>query len=85
MQSLVPQQRAKKELAEGRKLSLEVMSEETDISKPALQRLTMAGRPVERVDASIMGKLCEYFGCGVGDLLVYVPSDKTPSNQEKEN
>lgn len=26
----------------------------------------------QRIDANLICKLCEYFGCGVGDLIEYV-------------
>ena len=28
---------------------------------------------VDRFDASVLSALCEYFECGVGDLIEYVP------------
>ena len=34
-----------------------------------------------RVDFDVLNKLCRYFGCGVGDLLIYRP-DETPAQDE---
>ncbi len=34
-----------------------------------------------RIDFDTVEKLCRFFGCGVGDLLVYRP-DETPAQDE---
>ena len=34
-----------------------------------------------RVDFDVLNKLCRYFGCGVGDLLVYRPDDASPQGE----
>ena len=35
-----------------------------------------------RIDFDTLEKLCRFFGCGVGDLLVYRP-DETPAQDER--
>jgi DNA-binding Xre family transcriptional regulator len=82
IQSRLRELKAKKEIAEARKLSLDIMTEETGISRGAIHRLMMINKDIGRLDTSVIIGLCEYFGCGLCDLLVYVPSDKTPSNQD---
>lgn len=70
--SKVRQLRFEKEEREGRKLTYEVMTEETGLSPSTLARL-LRREPVDRIDGSTLSTLCAYFGCGVGDVLEYVP------------
>jgi putative transcriptional regulator len=71
--------RTEKEQREGRKISLDTMAKETGVSVMALQRLTVIGRLVERVDGATLGALCRYFDCGVGDLLEFVQGETLPT------
>ena len=48
-------------------LSQEVVSEETGIPQGTLSR--WEGDKVDRLDKNVIGRLCEYFDCEVGDLL----------------
>lgn len=64
--------RFEKEEAEGRKLTYEVLTEETKLSPTTLARLFKT-EPIDRIDGNTLDVLCRYFGCGVGDLLEYVP------------
>lgn len=65
--SRVPELRLEKERREGRKLPIRVISEETGLSSGAVFRLL--SDKVERVDTATLDVMCNYFGCGVGDLL----------------
>ncbi|MGI8916236.1 MAG: helix-turn-helix domain-containing protein [Chloroflexota bacterium] len=35
-----------------------------------------------RVDFDVLSKLCRYFGCGVGELLVYRPEEAPAQGEE---
>ncbi|HHY93827.1 MAG TPA: helix-turn-helix transcriptional regulator [Firmicutes bacterium] len=56
----------------------------TDVARATgLARNTVLGLyhdRVQKVDYRVLDKLCEYLGCQVGDLLVYVPT----CGEEKE-
>ncbi|MDR6555468.1 helix-turn-helix transcriptional regulator [Paenibacillus qinlingensis] len=56
-------------MAEKKIRSLNKLSRETGVSAPALARL-YDGTNV-RIDYETIEKLCDYFNCTVGDLLVY--------------
>lgn len=63
---------AEKGHRENRKLTYRVVSEETGLSQGVLVRLN--GDSLERVEIHTLEMLCDYFGCGVGDLLINMPS-----------
>lgn len=65
--------RFEKEEAEGRKLTYEILTEETGLAPSTLARL-LKGEPIDRIDGQTLDTLCRYFNCNVGDILDYVPS-----------
>lgn len=69
--------RFRKEEAERRKLTYDVLTEETGLSSSTLARL-LSREPLERIDGSTISTLCRYFGVGVADVLEYVP-DEAPA------
>lgn len=60
--------KAQKELREKRKLTYEVISGETGINPNTLTEY--ANNRVTRFDESVIARLCDYFNCDIGDLLV---------------
>lgn len=74
IQSRLKRLRLEKEEREGRKLTYRTIAEEAGISSGVVTRL-MNGVPA-RLDTATVNTLCRYFKCGVGDLLVYVPSEE---------
>ena len=68
--------RLDKEETEGRKLSYKVICEETNLSEGVIVRLMNS--QFDRVDAGSLNALCRYFGCGVGDILEYLPDGSAP-------
>lgn len=68
---------AEKEIREGRKLSHRTVAQEAGIP---LSVLTLyASQKVRRFDIETLQKLCRYFDCQPGDLLVY--SDEQPKKK----
>ena len=65
--------RLDKEEREGRKLPYHIISEETGLSQGVLVRLMNS--KFERVETPTLNALCHYFGCGVGELLEYLPDE----------
>ena len=59
---------AEKEFREGRKLTYRIISKETGISTTTLTKYINQGGGI---DPGTLEKLCEYFECQPGDLLVY--------------
>lgn len=59
---------AEKENREGRKITYETVQNETGISPSTL--VGFANNRVTRFDEVTLVKLCEYFNCDIGDLLV---------------
>lgn len=63
---------AEKEFKERRKITYKVIQDETGLSSTTIAKL-LAYKGVQRIDGSTLDKLCEFFGCQVGDILTYVP------------
>lgn len=57
-----------KSARDGKRVTQEMISQETGIPQGTLSR--WAGNKVDRLDKTIMVKLCLYFECEIGDLLV---------------
>ena len=74
IRSKVRRLRFEKEEREGRKLTYETLTEETGLSSSTLSRL-LKNDQIDRIDGQTLTTLCQYFNCGVGDLLEYVPDD----------
>ena len=54
---------------EGKHLSQRGLAEELDISPTTVNKL-YNGRPmIARIDPEVVEKVCNYFGCDVGDLF----------------
>ncbi len=64
--------RFEKEERDGGKLTYEKLTEATGLATTTLARLMKPG-PIDRIDGSTLDALCRFFGCGVGDVLEYVP------------
>ena len=60
---------AQREVETGQKLTYERLASEVGLSKTTLNRL--AEGKTDRVDFLTLEKLCRYFQCDIGDLLVY--------------
>ena len=69
---------AEKEFSEGRKLTYRTISKETGISTTTLTKYINQGGGI---DPGTLEKLCKYFNCQPGDLLVY--SDDSPTSKKK--
>lgn len=62
-----------KQMRENRIINVVVVSKETGIPRQTLYNWIDGN--VTRFDVSIIVRLCKYFNCGVGDLIVYVPDE----------
>ena len=56
-----------------RKITYDVILSETGLSRSTLARL--ANDREERIAISTLDRLCAFFDCQPGDLLVYVPTE----------
>lgn len=65
---------ADKELRERRKITYRDVAREADIPLSVLA--SYGSQKARRFDSGTLEKLCEYFGVGIGDILVYSPDDK---------
>jgi DNA-binding Xre family transcriptional regulator len=72
IRSKLPEVKLAKERELGRKLTYKEIRESSTIADSTLSRL-MSVNPVDRIDGSTLNGLCQFFNCGVGDLLEYVP------------
>ena len=61
---------AEKEVREQRKITLEQVRADTHVARSML--LGMANNTIKRVPLDDLAKLCAYFKCDVGDLLMVV-------------
>lgn len=60
---------AEKEIKEDRRISYDEIRENTGIAGSTLS--AWATNTVKRYDADTISSLCDFFNCGVGDLIVY--------------
>lgn len=67
---------AQKELAEKRKITYKVIQDETGLSSTTIAKL-LNFRGIQRIDGTTLDKLCEFFHCDVGDILMYMPDAVT--------
>lgn len=77
--SKVRRLRFEKEEKEGRKLTYETLQQETGLASNTLSRF-LKNDPIDRFDGRTIDALCEYFDCGIGDILEYRPN--TPPEKE---
>jgi putative transcriptional regulator len=70
---------AEKEFRENRKLTYRTISKETGISTTTLTKYINQGGGI---DPGTLEKLCEYFDCQPGDLLVYSADSPETSNKK---
>jgi putative transcriptional regulator len=66
---------AEKSRVSGQKVTYEDIRLATGISPNTLSRLAQP-IPPKLIGVSVIDRLCKYFGCQVGDLLVYVPDEE---------
>ena len=66
---------AEKELREKRKITYQIMQDETGLSPVTISKLFRFDG-IQRIDGTTIEKLCIFFGCQVGDLLEYIPDGK---------
>ena len=57
-----------------RKINVAELSRQTGLSKPGLHKIYH--EKSEGISYEVLIKLCEFFDCGVNDILEYVPYDK---------
>lgn len=69
---------AEKEFREGHKLTYRTISEETGISTTTLTKSINQGGGI---NPGTLEKLCRYFDCQPGDLLVYSDDDTQPKTK----
>ena len=58
---------------ERRRITYDDVLQQTGVSKTSLTRL--ANDRADRVAISTIDRLCTYFECQPGDILIYVPDD----------
>lgn len=81
--SKVRQLKFEKEERDGRKWTYEALTEATGLAATTLA-LLLGREPIKRIDGNTLDALCAFFGCGVGDLLEYVPSGGKGKEQNDE-
>lgn len=64
---------AEKAFKERRALSLTEVADQSGVHRATLSK--MANQPGANIGTDIIDKLCKYFGCQPGDLLMYVDED----------
>lgn len=68
------QQIADLEFKKKRRVTIQEIAEETGLGRMTLSR--MLNHPGTAVRTDVLDKLCEYFGCQVGDLAEYVAEEQ---------
>lgn len=67
---LFNQQLDEKSFRERRRITLDEVARETSLSRPTLSRLANVAGYVTTTET--IERLCRYFGCGLGELLVLI-------------
>jgi DNA-binding Xre family transcriptional regulator len=65
-----------KEVERGDRIQQTEIAEATGLDANTISRW-MSPKPLNRIDSSVIVKLCQYFNCGIGDLL-YLDFDSKP-------
>lgn len=63
-----------KEITENRKITYRDIAAEAGVSTNTLTQ--MANQSMAQIGLVTINKLCKYFDCQPGDLLIYIPDDK---------
>lgn len=63
-----------KEMLENRRITYRDIAAEADISTNTLTQ--MSKQKMKQIGLITLDKLCKYFDCSPGDILVYFPDDK---------
>lgn len=71
---------AEKAFKEDRRITLEEVARESGVALSTVKAYVRQSDPVTRFDAAVIAKLCAYFGCEIGDLLVIV-GDESPEKK----
>lgn len=69
LKSLIEQ----KEIAENRRITYRDIASEADVSTNTLTQ--MANQKMKQIGLVTINKLCKYFDCTPGDLLIYIPDE----------
>lgn len=72
----LPELLADKAFREKRRLDWKEVAEATGIHRSTLSR--MLNTPGYNATTDNLDRLCAFFGCQVGDVVVYVPEEKQP-------
>ncbi|NDU89981.1 MAG: helix-turn-helix transcriptional regulator [Ferrovum sp.] len=65
-----------------RKLKTADLARDLGVNRGSIAR--MYHETVEKVDVELLNDLCRYFGCGIADLMEYVPSGNESPKTESE-
>ncbi len=66
---------ANKEFAEGRRITIGEVAEATGIHRMTLSK--MINHRGYNTGTDNLDKLCEYFNCQIGDLVEYIPENRS--------
>jgi len=73
---------AERERVTGERITYRAISDATQISTNTLHKA--ATNQQKMVGLGVLARLCKYFGCQVGDLLVYIPEGKPEMGDRQE-
>jgi putative transcriptional regulator len=69
---------AQKKQRDGRRITLRSVAQELDISRYTIY--AFANNQLDEYPRPVIEKLCNYFGCDVGDLLTMVEAPDSPQD-----
>jgi len=62
------------QLLQDRNISKNKLMRDTNTDFKVLQRLVTG--EIVRIDTNVLARLCDYFNCGILDIIEYVPNKK---------
>lgn len=72
----------RKKIREGRKLTYRVIASESGVSTNTLSK--MKNQSLDQIGRITLDKLCKYFNCQPGDLIIYIPDEELAQYQSRE-
>ncbi|WP_349589194.1 helix-turn-helix domain-containing protein [Vogesella oryzagri] len=72
---------AEKEFKEGRRITIAEVAEACGINRMTLSKI--AGQRGYSTVTDNLDRLCRYFSCEIGELVVYIPEDVTTEDSSE--
>lgn len=73
----------RKKIRESRKLTYRIIASESGVSTNTLSK--MKNQSLDQIGRVTLDKLCKYFNCQPGDLIIYIPDEELAQSRQGLN